>query len=421
MKKALLLSTAIFLNATEITDLFQALKNSPDTKIDNILVKEMKENKNSIKSSLFPKVSLFSSIEHFSTPTSIKPMPPTTASKIGKNGNGYWFSQNITKVGFVASMPVFVKEIYDNKKRLDYIINSSKLKAKLNLIKREALLVELVSNLNYLFSLKDALNQKQTSIQTTYDSIKVGVKAGSIPEFKALRLKDALNQIKINISQIDSKMADIKSKIYNLTKQKIDKKIPIQTIASVQTKEFLAIQPLKEQLKNDDLNIKVQKDSFYPKVTLKTQGYRGFANAYNNGDSLGLNFASVGLYINWNIFDKSQSSKITKTKLEKLKDNLTLQKTIRELDSQVMKIQDSLKDTKKSISLTINSIGVKEELLKGAKEAFKLNTISVDEYLGYEDNLIQAKANLANLIATKNSLIANLAFIYGNNLERIFK
>ena len=154
---------------------------------------------------------------------------------------------------------------------------------------------------------------------------------------------------------------------------------------------------------------------------LKAQGYRGFADAYNNDESLTLNFASIGIYLNWNIFDKSNFASIEKSKIEKLKDNLTIQKTVKDLNSEVIKIKDSLKEIKKAINLTQNSIGIKEELLKGAKEAFKLNTMTVDEYLGYEDDLAAARANLANLIATKNSLIANLAFIYGNNLERIFK
>ena len=121
------------------------------------------------------------------------------------------------------------------------------------------------------------------------------------------------------------------------------------------------------------------------------------------------------------IFDKTTNAQIQKSKIAILKSNLQIQKTLKDLNAEVMKIANSLKEIKKSIKLTQNSIELKEELLKGAKEAFKLNTMSVDEYLRYEDDISNTKANLANLIATKNSLLANLAFIYGNNLERIFK
>ncbi len=154
---------------------------------------------------------------------------------------------------------------------------------------------------------------------------------------------------------------------------------------------------------------------------LQVKGYRAFANAYNNDEHLALNYASAGIYISWNIFNKKNNAEIEKAKIDKLKNALTIQKTIKDLNANVLKITASLKEIKKSISLAQNSIEIREELLKGAKAAFKLNRMTVDDYLKYEDNLAFAKANLANLIANKNSLIANLAFIYGNNLERIFK
>ena len=67
----------VSLNATSLSELFNAIKQTPDTKIDNVLVKEMKTNKKDVVSKLYPKVELFSSYEHFSTPANVKPMPPT--------------------------------------------------------------------------------------------------------------------------------------------------------------------------------------------------------------------------------------------------------------------------------------------------------------------------------------------------------
>ena len=64
---------------------------------------------------------------------------------------------------------------------------------------------------------------------------------------------------------------------------------------------------------------------------------------------------------------------------------------------------------------------LKKELLKGAKVAFRLNRMSVDEYLQYEDDLAKTKADLASLIANENTLKANKALIYGENLKKVFK
>ena len=422
MKKLILLSSALIaINATQITDLFEAVKKIPETKIDNIAINEMKINKEKVKNSLFPKINIFSSFEHFSSPYNIKPKPPTTTTKLAKEGKGFWFSQNITKIGFSASMPLFVKEIFDNSKKLKHIIKIKQYQAKINLLKREALLITYISKLNYLYSLKNALTQKENSIKTTLNAIKTGVEVGRIPEFKLLRLKDALNSIEIKKSQTNTAIDDMKSKIFSLTKIKINSPVKFDALSNINAKEFIALKPLKENLKAQEINLNVSKDSYYPKFMIEAKGYRAFAKAYNNDDKLAENFASIGIYMNWNIFDKTNNADIQKSKMDLLKSNLEIQKTIKNLNAEVEKINSSLKETKKAIKLTQNSIELKEELLKSAKTAFELNTMTVDEYLGYEDDLANAKANLANLIAIKNTLIANLAFIYGNNLERIFK
>ena len=421
MKKLLILSTALIaLNATEITNLFEAIKKAPESKIDSVAVKQMKTQKKAIKGSLFPKLNIFASTEHFSSPANIKPMPPTVSKKIGISGSGYWFSQNITKVGFSASMPLFVKEIYDNKSKISHLITAKEYQAKINLLKREALLVTYLSKLNYLFSLKNALLQKEKSINTTLKAIEVGVNTGSIPKFKLLRLKDALNQIKIKITNIFSAIDATKSDIYKLTKIKISKPVKFNTY-KIKTKNFLALKPLEEVKKANEYTLKAAKDKNYPSFMIKAQGYRAFANAYNNDDNLAENFASIGIYMNWNVFDKTKNANIQKAQIENIKSNLEIQKTLKDLNAEIMKINSSIKEIKKAINLTENSITLKEELLKDAKTAFEENSMTVDEYLTYENNLADAKANLANLTATKNTLLANKAFIYGNNLERIFK
>jgi len=422
MKKLYLsLMFALSLNATSLNQLFNAIKKTPDTKIDNLMIKQTKVTKKEVINSLYPNISIFASIEHFSTPANIKPMPPTKSKEIGLQKGGYWFSQKIQKIGFIATMPIFVKNIYDTKNKLSHLLKASKYKAKINILKRESLLITLLSKYDYLIKLKKALNNEKNSIKTTLKAIEVGVKVGRIPEFNALRLKDAINQINIKISAINMQIDSVISQIYQLTKIKINNIVPIETIASVKKENFLAIKPLQEKLKASSYDIKIAKDSFWPKIILEIKGYRAFAKAYNNDENLALNFASAGIYINWNIFNKKNKANIQKAKIEELKNAFEIQKTIKDLKADVLKITKSLKEIKKSIILAQNSIYIREELLKGAKVAFKLKRMTVDDYLKYEDNLAFAKANLANLIATKNSLIANLAFIYGNNLERIFK
>ena len=420
MKKAAILAMAVLLNAQNITELLNAIDKTADSRLDEIMIKETKINKNIISYSMYPKISLFANYVHYNEDMSVMPITPTESSKLIRTNSSIPFSQNIARVGIDISFPLFIKSIYDNKKKMSYLLNATTYMAKINRLKREASLISAVSNLNYLFRLKDALNKEADSIQTSIDAIKVGVEVGRIPEFKLLRLKDAKNQLKIKIEDINANIAKMQSLIYKLTKIKIDSIIPINSY-SFKKGEFISVKPLKEQLKASNYDIKSKKDAFLPKITFKINANRAFAKAYNTGDQIALNSANAGIYISWDIFNKKNSGEIQKSKILQTKTNLQIQKTIKDLTAEIDSINRQLKTIKKSIILTKNSISLKEELLKGAKVAFKLDRMNVDEYLKYEDDLALAKAKLANLIAQKNSLIAQKAFIYGKNLKKVFK
>ena len=422
MKKIIsFVAAGVIASAMDISTLLNALKKIPDTKIDFANVKEMKANKKEVVSAMYPKVTILANAVHYSNPYNLRPMPPTESHKIAMKGGGYWFSQNIQRIGFEASVPLFIKSIYDNKKKIQHLLNAVKYKAKLNLLQRQAMLITYVSSLNYLYDLKKALLQKQKSIQETRNAIAVGVKVGRIPEFKLLRLDDALNQIKIKIKEIDINIQKTKADIYKLTMINIDSPVEFHIVRSINQKEFYALKPLNEQLKASDYSIKAAKDSFWPKVVVKIEGMRNFGRAYDNNKQLALNFASAGIYVSWDIFDKKSNAQIQKAKIQAFKSSLMIQKTLKDLKAAVNQIRENLKEIKSSITLAKESLQLKKELLKSAKKAFELNTMTVDEYLQYEDDVAMAKANLASLEAKKYALFANLAFIYGNNFERIFK
>jgi hypothetical protein len=207
MKKLLLIPlVGLGLQATTLTQLFDAVQKAPETQINEVITKNMKINKESVKSALFPKISINASIEHYNRDMSLVPLTPTESKKEQLNKNSLPFGQNIAKVGVGLSMPIFVKEIYENQKKMSDLLNAVKEKSKIDLLKRDAMLIGLLSNFNYLEKLKIALKAKQFSIKETIKSIKVGVDAGAIPEFNLIRLQDALTQIDIKISDIKTKI-----------------------------------------------------------------------------------------------------------------------------------------------------------------------------------------------------------------------
>ncbi len=422
MKKLLLIPlVGLGLQATTLTQLFDAVQKAPETQINEVITKNMKINKESVKSALFPKISINASIEHYNRDMSLVPLTPTESKKEQLNKNSLPFGQNIAKVGIGLSVPIFVKEIYENKKKMEDLVNAVKLKSKIDLLKRDALLIGLLSNFSYLENSKMALKSKQFSIKETIKSIKTGVDAGAIPEFNLIRLQDALTQIDIKISDIETKINSIKSEIYKLTNIVVDYPMNI-TFTNYQKDDFFALQPIEWTIKADEKNVDAQKAvRWYPKLFLKANISKGYVKSYNTDDIDERNIANIGLYLQWNIFDKVANKDIQKAKIALIKDRLNLIKTQKDLTAEANKFTYDLVLIKKEIVSAKKSIKLKKELLKSAKIAFSNQAMTVDEYLGYETDLSNAKATLAGLDAQLKETVANLVFIYGNDFKSIFK
>jgi len=348
------------------------------------------------------------------------PLTPSQSGELMQKQESIPFSKDIKRIGFEVSMPLFIKSIYDNKDKMNYLIKATNYKTDISLYKKQTLLVGYVSKLDYLFSLNDAIKKQRQSIKTTYEALSKGVKVGRIAEFKLLRLKDSLNQIDIKLLDISQNIKTTKSDIYKITQ--IDIKTPIIFDSLKITKgEFISLKPLQAQSIANEYGLKAKKDNKLPKVILKLKGSKIYGNAYNTDESIEENFASAGIYISWDIFDRKNNSEVQKSKIELIKTKLQIAKTKKDLIADIAKIDKNLNEILKQIKLTKNSINLKKELLKGAKVAFRLNRMSVDDYLKYEDDLAKTKANLASLIANKNMLKAQKALIYGKNLKKVFK
>jgi hypothetical protein len=422
MKKLLLVPlVGIGLQATTLTQLFDAVQKAPETQINDVITKNMKINKESVKSSLFPKISINASIEHYNRDMSLVPLTPTESKKEQINNESLPFGQNMAKIGIGLSMPIFVKEIYENQKKMEDLVNAVKLKSKIDLLKRKAFLIGLLSNFTYLENLKGALKAKKFSIQRTIKSIKVGVNTGAIPEFNLIRLQDALTQIDIKVSEINTKINSIKAQIYKLTNIVLDYPLNFG-FTNYQKDEFVSLKPIKWSIKADEKNIDAKKATrWYPKLFLKANIMKGYVKSYNTDDIDERNIANIGLYLQWNIFDKVADKDIQKAKISLIKDKLNLSKTDKDLTAEVNKLTYNLVLIQKEIASAKKSIKLKKELLKSAKTAFSNQAMTVDEYLGYETDLANTKATLAGLNAQLKETVANLAFIYGNDFNSIFK
>jgi len=71
--------------------------------------------------------------------------------------------------------------------------------------------------------------------------------------------------------------------------------------------------------------------------------------------------------------------------------------------------------------LLLSKIKKEEKLLKYAKVAFRIGKINEEEYLRYEDSVLETYAHLYEIEAKRWQALAALAVLYGIELERIVK
>ena len=412
---------AIGLEAITINDLFNALKQNPSTKLDELSVKTIEVSQGLVTANLLPKLDLVGSYEHFNSPTNLLPVTPKESSTFKNPNIPQPFGKDIGRIGVTFSMPLFVKSLYTTRDKIKHLKLSANVKKKLNFIQKEAMIVGANSSWKYLLNLKQALFTKQKSIQKSKFSLEVAVKNGRCPKAALYKIDEALNQIEININQIDMKIAEAKNIIYELTNINLKKPVKITKVKNINMRNFLALKPLLEKQKASKLGIKASREKLYPSFVIKGKYMYNQTDAYNNDKEIDRDYSSIGLYLKMPIFDKVALQNIQKAKVDYLKSKEMIKKIELSLKAKANNLKTTLPLLEKSIRLARQSVQNQKKLLKIAKVAYKSQRMTEEEYLRYEDALASAKANLYLLESKKLQTISSLGVLYGNNLQRIFK
>jgi len=417
-----ILLTNITLNATTITELFDALSRQPLTQIDIINTQKAKVIKDKINSSYYPKVDLFGDYTHYNSVTNLKPIDPITTAKLTQNNSAIPFAQSIEKIGIKISIPIFIKELSTLNKKANILIQNAKLKKRLNLYQNEALIVGYNSSFEYLDNLLLALNQTKKSLETTRKNIKISVDLERTPAIALDKIDEKINNLNISINNIEIQKNKIISNIEQLTDIEIKNPIKMQLVSNINKSEIFALKPLKTALKASNLDVKATKEKReYPKVSLNMMWSQNYTNntINNKSDSEGYGYYQIGL--NMPIYNKSLDSDIEISKISVMKNRLQLEKTKQNLEVEAKQLEKELKLLKISKNLSLKNIKNRENLLKFAKVSFDTGRMTEEEYLRYEDELLQSKAKYYEIESKKWQNLAKLAVIYGNDLKGVIK
>ncbi len=407
--------------ALSMTDLFEALKKQPVTKVDMLQVKEANVGVKSAKDALYPKIYLIGAYNHYNRPSSLRPVLPTETSALLAEDKPLPFSKDIAKVGFDLNFPVFVKSLYTIREKAKLIKLSSKQKSRLNLLQREAKILGANASLRYLEHLKAALDKKRKSLLKMRKDIALKVANGRAAPVALNKIDQSLNSIDIAENRISLSKNEIISLIETLTGIRVDKSIEFYQAKEIKKDSIFALLPLKNQLKAKKVGLKAAKEALYPTLFLNANYFKSYADGYNNDKSIITGFGTIGLKLVMPLYDRSKYTHIQKARVAYEKSRAVLAKTRDELLSRAKKLGNDMKLLKRSERLTKKSIKNQKELLKVAKVAFKNGRMSEEEYLRYEDELSSLRATLAQTKAKIWQDLAELAVIYGNDLEGVIR
>jgi outer membrane protein TolC len=405
-----------------IGTLFDSLKTHPQSRIDEINVELADAGKSMSHSNLFPNIDVFGRYDYYSKATGILPLPPNEMFTLIKDPSlTQPFSQNLYRIGATVSMPIFVKSIYTMASKTSMMCKSAEDKKYINLLKNEAMLVSLNSNLTYIDALGTALEQKKNSLLKTKEFVTIKVNNGRTPESALLKINDGVNEIDVMKNDLLLQREEVLSGIRSLTGVSLNSTLSMTQAGNYKDGEIKALDPLKEKLEADRLGHRAEVEKLFPMIALQGNFSRGFATAYNNNQNIAENYYTIGLVLKIPLLAMDQYAQISKSSVEVKASKNELDKMNLELTSQAEQLQRSLPLIENSIQLFNNSIRDKEELLKIAKVSYQADQMTMEDYLKYEDDLVLEKSKLYKAQAQNWQTLVKLAVIYGNSIEEIVK
>ena len=421
---AIAAALALQSEAATMRELFGALKQNPVTRMDLKSSDYAKLSAQKVKDAFYPTASLFATYEHYNAPTNLRPMSPVESTRLAKARAPLPFATTIERLGGKISMPIFVKELFALSDQAEMMAKSAKAKARLNLLEHEALLLGANASWQYLQALKKALLARKRSIKKVLEDTRIKVESGRAPGVALDKMEASINHLEIALNDIDIKQAAIRSQIASLTGLKLQEPASITQKRQVETKEIFALKPLELTVQAKAKAIDANEAKRYPQVGLsatwsENYGQNAVRFAGVTQDDVHRGYGHYMVAMTMPLFEKGIYTDIERSRVALEKERLRLAKTKQALQAQSDALKASLKLYNRSIALAKKSIENQKSLLAYAKVALETGRMSEEEYLRYEEGLLEAQSKLYEAKAKRWQATAQLAVIYGNDLEGI--
>ncbi len=411
------------LQAVTMTDLFNAIKMQPSTRVDEISSKMAKIASKRVEAGYYPTVDLFANYTHYNTPSSLVPLDPKEAGVLIAKHEPLPFSNTKEVVGLKASMPIFIRELKDLSQKAKYLAKSARLKKELNFYQNEAVVLGANASLEYLDNLIISLNATKKSLLKTKEDLQLSVNSGRAPGIVIDKIDEGINRLDISINNIEIKRTTLISNIENLTGIELKKPVEMKLVREIKKGEIFALKPLQQVINASISDFRATKAKrYYPKVALNLMWSENYAQKDSYmGESVHRGYGYYQLGISMPLYNRGEDVDMQLKQVAIMKSRMKLKKSENELKMQIKSLQKSLSLLAKSSKLKRLNINKNEDLLKYAKVAFEEGRMTEEDYMAYEDRLLGAKSSFYETESQKWQDIAKLAVIYGNDLKGVVR
>lgn len=244
---------------------------------------------------------------------------------------------------------------------------------------------------------------KEEQLKARIEEVKAGVKYGTLLPSSEQILEAELLKIKQQATELSYSKSDLIQQLSLLVKKELQQNVNLvrpQVFLSDGEADRPELQLFELQKEQVDFSSKLISKSNLPKLNALAQG--GYGNpGLNMLDNTFNTFYTVGLKLNWNLFDWNKT-KTEKKSIEISKDLINTQKETFELNNtiELVNLQSEM-DKIQALIFTDNEIIVlRESILKTAASQLRNGVITSSAYITEFTNLYEAKSNL-NLHGTQ--------------------
>lgn len=405
--------------AIGIQDLLEGAARQPGYEVSDLALEEASLQEDRATVGLFPKVALFGRYERYSSPTNLRPMPPTEINV--QAGDSIPFSREILRYGLNIDAPVFVYELYVMRKKNRILTRRAETQRQFDVIGRQAAVVALNSLLEYLQGLGNAIAARRASLGKTLDDMTIKVRSGRSPESELLKIQKTINDLDQQGNDLDVKRLDTLRELKSLTGVDLAGPVPMTLAASPRGDSFLRLEIAQYGADAALKEVERRRAARYPALSLTGFVSGNDGEAYNTGDDIERQYSAAALVVKFPLFDATLATDESIARVQARKANAQLAQTRIDTNALAETLDQKIVILGNSVELARKSMADSQSLLDIAQVSVRVGRMTMEYYLQFESEVLAAQASLLQAQQQRWLALTQQAALFGTDLRGVVR